>query len=85
MAETPFDVAAQTEFERRFDAALADLPITLREAILLVGVEGMRPAEAADVCGITGEAMRQRLRRARTLLAERLAYSMGELRLRAGA
>ena len=85
VAETPFDIAAQTEFERRLDAALADQPITLREAILLVAVEGMRPAEAADVCGITGEAMRQRLRRARTLLAGRLGYTIGEVRLRAGA
>jgi len=32
----------------------------------------MRPAEAASVCGISGEAMRQRLSRARTLLAQRL-------------
>ena len=84
-AETPFDIAAQTEFEQRLDAALADLPVTLREAILLVGVEGMRPAEAAVVCDITGEAMRQRLRRARTLLAERLGYTMRELHLRTGA
>ena len=84
-AETPFDIAARTEFEQRLDAALGDLPVTLREAILLVGVEGMRPAEAAAVCEITSEAMRQRLRRARTLLAERLGYTMRELRLRTGA
>jgi DNA-directed RNA polymerase specialized sigma24 family protein len=32
----------------------------------------MRPAEAAQVCGITSEAMRQRLSRARALLARRL-------------
>lgn len=43
-----------------------------REALLLVAVEGMRPAEAAIVCGVSGEAMRQRISRARALLAQRL-------------
>ena len=83
--ETPFELASRTEFERRLDAALADLPIAFREALLLVGVEGLQPSEAAAVCGITAEAMRQRLRRARVLLAERLGYSLAELRLRTGA
>jgi DNA-directed RNA polymerase specialized sigma24 family protein len=32
----------------------------------------MRPAEAASVCGISPEAMRQRLTRARAALAARL-------------
>ena len=83
--ETPFELASRTEFERRVEAAVADLPTTFREAILLVGVEGLQPSEAAAICGITAEAMRQRLRRARVLLAERLGYSLSELRLRTGA
>ena len=83
--DTPFDLAARTEFERRVEDALAELPVTLRESILLVGVAGMRPSEAAIVCGITAEAMRQRVHRARVLLAGRLGYPLGELRLRAGA
>jgi DNA-directed RNA polymerase specialized sigma24 family protein len=40
--------------------------------LLLVGIEGLRPAEAAHVCGITGVALRQRLSRARALLEQRL-------------
>jgi RNA polymerase sigma factor (sigma-70 family) len=84
-AESPFEVAAHNEFERRVEAALAALPVTLREALLLVGVEGLQPSEAAAVCGITPEAMRQRVRRARMLLAERLGYSFSGLRLRTGA
>jgi len=71
--ESPFELAAGSELERRIEAALADLPIDAREAMLLVGVESMTPSEAAAVCGISPEAMRQRLRRARGLLAERLA------------
>jgi RNA polymerase sigma-70 factor (ECF subfamily) len=61
--------------KRRTAAALAALPSTYREALLLSIVEGLRPSQAAEVCGVTPEAMRQRLSRARTLLARRLAES----------
>jgi DNA-directed RNA polymerase specialized sigma24 family protein len=40
--------------------------------LLLVGVEGFRPVDAAEVCGISPEALRQRLSRARALLLRRL-------------
>ena len=39
------------------------------ERLGLVGVEGLRPSEAAIVCGVSPEALRQRLKRARELLA----------------
>ena len=68
----PFESTAANETGRRIEAALADLPATYREALLLVAVEGMRPAEAAIVCGITPEAMRQRVSRARAAIARRL-------------
>jgi RNA polymerase sigma-70 factor (ECF subfamily) len=61
-----------SETGRRIEAALADLPAVYREALLLVAIEGLRPAEAAIVCGITPEAMRQRLSRARAAIARRL-------------
>jgi DNA-directed RNA polymerase specialized sigma24 family protein len=41
--------------------------------LLLVLVEGLRHSEAADICGVTAEAMRQRVSRGRALLARRLA------------
>jgi RNA polymerase sigma-70 factor (ECF subfamily) len=69
---SPFEETAASEFERRIETALASLPVRYREVLLLVAVDGLRPAEAAAVCGITAEAMRQRLSRARALLAERL-------------
>jgi RNA polymerase sigma-70 factor (ECF subfamily) len=69
---SPFEETAATEFERRLECALAALPASSREVLLLVAVEGLRPAEAAEVCGITPEALRQRLSRARALLARRL-------------
>jgi len=69
---SPFEETAATEMERRIESAIASLPSTYREVLLLVGIEGFQPAEAAEVCGITPEAMRQRLSRARALLARRL-------------
>lgn len=71
-ARSPFDVASANEFERRLETALGELPTTYREVLLLVGVEGLRPADAALVCGLSGEALRQRLSRARQLLSQRL-------------
>lgn len=69
---SPFEETAATEFERDLEAALARLPVAYREVLLLVGVEGLRPSEAATVCGISPEALRQRLSRARAMLAQRL-------------
>ena len=70
---SPYQALEADEGSRRLAAALAALPLVYREALLLVAVEGLRHAEAAAVCGITAEAMRQRVSRARTLLARRLS------------
>jgi RNA polymerase sigma-70 factor (ECF subfamily) len=67
---SPFDLAAAGELERRVERALAALPPQQREVLLLVGREGLTPGEAAEVCGTTPEAMRQRLARARAALAD---------------
>lgn len=65
---SPFEATAANETARRLEAALAALPATYREVLLLVGVEGLTPAQAAGVCGITPESFRQRLHRARAML-----------------
>jgi len=67
--QSPFDVASLNEFEQRLEAALALLPPIYREVLLLVGVEGLRPVDAARVCGINPESLRQRLSRARQLIS----------------
>jgi RNA polymerase sigma-70 factor (ECF subfamily) len=72
---SPLEAVEATEARRRLVAALAALPAASREVLLLVGVEGMAPAEAAAVCGVTPEAMRQRLHRARRLLSRQLSES----------
>ena len=65
------------ELQKRIEVALATLPGTYREVLLLVALEGMTPAEAAVVCGVSQETMRQRLSRARAMLAKRLEASGG--------
>jgi RNA polymerase sigma-70 factor (ECF subfamily) len=65
LPRTPFDTASFNELEEHLEAAIAQLPPTYREAILLVCVEQLRPVDAAAVCGISAELFRQRLKRAR--------------------
>jgi RNA polymerase sigma factor (sigma-70 family) len=75
IAPSPFESTLAEETARRLEAAIAALPLGCREAVLLVAVEGLRPVEAAEVCGIAPEALRQRLSRARALLARSLEDS----------
>jgi RNA polymerase sigma-70 factor (ECF subfamily) len=81
LSPSPFDRASANESEVRLNAALAALPVKYREALLLVGVEGLRPAEAAAVCGISPEAFRQRQSRARALISEQWCHHMKEATL----
>jgi RNA polymerase sigma-70 factor (ECF subfamily) len=69
---SPFEEAAANELERRIERALARLPRHAREVLLLVSVAGLSHADAAEVCGVTPDALRQRLSRARTALAHAL-------------
>lgn len=73
LAQSPFDLASSNQFRERLEAAIASLPPMYREVILLVGVEQLRPMDAAKVCGISPEALRQRLSRARGLVSRFLA------------
>jgi RNA polymerase sigma-70 factor (ECF subfamily) len=67
---SPFEATAANELERRIERALASLPPASREVLLLIGVAGLDHSDAADVCGITPQALRQRLHRARAMLAQ---------------
>lgn len=70
--DSPFEAAAASELQRRIERALASMPASSREVLLLVCVAGLDHADAADVCGITPEALRQRLHRARGALSRAL-------------
>src|SRR5436853_7813009 len=73
LPQSPFDLASLNELEERLEAAIASLPPMYREVLLLVGVEQLRPVDAARVCGISPESLRQRLSRARGLISRVLA------------
>jgi RNA polymerase sigma factor (sigma-70 family) len=68
-APSPFEEAAASELERRVERAVAALPARYRETLLLVAVEGFLPTEAAAICQVSPENLRQRLSRARAMLA----------------
>jgi RNA polymerase sigma-70 factor (ECF subfamily) len=66
----PDALAEAAQAGRRVETALAKLPETYREVLLLVAVEKLTPQEAADVIGIRPDALRQRLARARAMMAQ---------------
>jgi RNA polymerase sigma-70 factor, ECF subfamily len=55
------------------ETALASLPVASKEVLLLIGVEGLDQEEVAKMLGISYEACRQRLSRARAQLAEKMS------------
>jgi len=72
LVTSPFEETAASELEGRLEAALASLPPLYREVLLLIAIEGLEPFEAAEICGVSAATMRQRLKRARDLMARRL-------------
>jgi RNA polymerase sigma factor (sigma-70 family) len=73
--ESPFEALAASRLQHELEVALAALPETYREVVLLVVIEHLTPGQAAGVLGVSPEATRQRLARARQLLARALARS----------
>ncbi len=72
-APSPFEALASSQTEQALERAILRLPLEQREALLLCTVSGFEPAQAASLLGITPEATRQRLARARAKLREGLA------------
>jgi RNA polymerase sigma-70 factor (ECF subfamily) len=68
----PHEAAVAAQAARRLEEALARLPASGREVLLLVAGEGLPVDEAARALGITPEAARQRLHRARAELLRHL-------------
>jgi RNA polymerase sigma-70 factor (ECF subfamily) len=69
------DSTPETQHERAraialLETALQHVPLASREVLLLVGVEGMEQEEVARMLGLSYDALRQRLSRARAQLAD---------------
>ena len=69
---SPLEALADTQTQLALERAFAALPPAYREVALLVGIEGLQPAEVAEILGVRADAVRQRLARARAQLAEHL-------------
>lgn len=54
--------------------AIERLPVRLREALVLVAIDGRSQREAADLLGVTEKAIETRIRRARQRLRNRLDF-----------
>jgi len=67
------DVVVGRTFDVVVDAALSALPTTFRQVVLLVDVDGLTYAEAAEVLGVPEGTVMSRLHRARRRIRDRLA------------
>ncbi|MBV6503669.1 MAG: ECF RNA polymerase sigma factor SigE [Fimbriimonadales bacterium] len=71
--EAPDTQAQRTELKGLLEEAIESLPPGYRECVVLRDVEGLSYEEIAGVMGITVEAVRSRLARARQQLRQKLA------------
>ena len=68
LSPTPEQQAVNRELSQALSRALSDLPDTYREVILLRDVEGLTAPETADALGVSLDAVKSRLHRAREAL-----------------
>ena len=70
--ETPADAVLQRELKDVLDNAILKLPVDYRLVFILRDVEGNSNEETAKILGISVEATKSRLRRARAFLRDQL-------------
>lgn len=68
----PEAVCERIELQRRIEAEIAALPTTLRVAFVLVVLEDMPYRDVAEILGLSVDAVRMRVSRARQILREKL-------------
>ncbi len=73
----PDDALAQREVERALEAAIAALEPKYREVLILRDMEGLTAPEVAEVTGLSVQAVKSRLHRARRSVREGLAPLLG--------
>jgi RNA polymerase sigma-70 factor (ECF subfamily) len=73
LRRTPEEDAAARQTKRVLDAAIAGLDPMYREVLVLRDVEGLPAAEVAEILGLTIEAVKSRLHRARVAVRDRVA------------
>jgi RNA polymerase sigma-70 factor (ECF subfamily) len=76
--ETPENLAMRREIREFVDEALASLAENYRTVFVLRDIEGLSTQETANILGISNEAAKVRLLRARLMLRERLTRFFGD-------
>jgi RNA polymerase sigma-70 factor (ECF subfamily) len=76
-APAPDEVVSSRELAVALDRALDELEPSRREVLILRDVEGLSAAEVAEVLGLSVDAVKSRLHRARAALRERLSRWLG--------
>lgn len=74
----PDDELLTAEAREEMDRAIAELPEALRSTFVLRDIQGLSGAETAEVLGITVQAVKTRLHRARLQLRDRLSDYFSE-------
>jgi RNA polymerase sigma-70 factor (ECF subfamily) len=69
----PDDQLLTAEARLEMDRAIAQLPESLRSTFVMRDIQGLSGAETAEVLGITVQAVKNRLHRARLRLRDRLS------------
>jgi RNA polymerase sigma-70 factor (ECF subfamily) len=69
----PDDQLLTAEARQEMDRAIAELPESLRSAFVLRDIQGLSGAETAEILGVTVQAVKNRLHRARLRLRDRLS------------
>ncbi len=72
-AQDPEEATASREIARALSAGIAELDPTQREILVLRDVEGLTAPQVAEITGLSVEAVKSRLHRARVGLRESLA------------
>jgi RNA polymerase sigma-70 factor (ECF subfamily) len=76
-SRTPDEAAEGRQLDRAIAAAIESLDAAQREVLVLRDVEGLSAAEVAAILGISVEAVKSRLHRARVSVRDRLAPLLG--------
>ncbi len=74
--ETPADILIKKEFQTHLDKAVLKLPVEYRLVFVLRDLEGKSGEETAEILGLSAEATKSRLRRARAFLRTELTPYM---------
>jgi len=69
---SPEAICEQGELQRKIEVEIASLPSPLKVAFLLVVVEGVTYKDASEILGLSVDALRMRVCRARQILREKL-------------